>query len=100
MNSNISDVYIMVIFGVVGYLMRKYKYDAPPLVLAFVLGPMMEEALRRSLLMSQGTPLIFFRRPISAVIILIAIFMLVSPLIPGLRKKREKVEKILSESET
>ncbi len=100
MNNNISDVYIMAIFGVFGYLMRKYKYDAPPLVLAFVLGPLMEEALRRSLLMSQGSPLIFFKRPISAVIMLIALFMLISPLIPGFRKRREKVEKILSESET
>jgi putative tricarboxylic transport membrane protein len=89
----------MIIFGIVGYLMRKYKYDAPPLVLALVLGPMMEESLRKSLLMSQGSPFIFFQGPISAVILLFAIFMLVSPLIPGLRKKREKIEKIVSESE-
>ena len=89
----------MIIFGIIGYLMRKYKYDAPPLVLAFVLGTMLEEALRRSLLMSQGNPLIFFQRPISAIILLFAILMLVSPLIPSLRKKREKIEKIISESE-
>jgi hypothetical protein len=59
--------------------------------------PMLEEALRRSLLISQGSPFIFFKRPISAVIILTAIFMLASPFIPGLRKRREKIEKIVSE---
>jgi putative tricarboxylic transport membrane protein len=99
MKNNIYDIFIMIIFGIIGYLMRKYKYDAPPLVLALVLGPMMEESLRRSLLMSQGSPLIFFQRPISALIILTAIFMLVSSLIPGFRKKRGKIEKIVSESE-
>jgi len=99
MKNNIYDIFVMIIFGIIGYLMRKYKYDAPPLVLALVLGPMMEESLRRSLLMSQGSPLIFFQRPISAVIIFFAIFLLLSSLIPGLRKKKEKIEKIVSESE-
>jgi putative tricarboxylic transport membrane protein len=99
MKNNIYDIFIMIIFGIIGYLMRKYKYDAPPLVLALVLGPMMEESLRRSLLMSQGSPLIFFQCPISAIILLFAIFMLVSSLIPGLRRKREKIEKIISETE-
>jgi len=99
MKNNIYDIFIMIIFGIIGYLMRKYKYDAPPLVLALVLGPMMEESLRRSLLMSQGSLLIFFQRPISALIILTAFFMLVSSLIPGFRKKKEKIEKIVSESE-
>ena len=62
MKNNVSDMFVMIIFGIVGYLMRKYKYDAPPLVLALVLGPMMEESLRKSLLMSQGSPLIFFQQ--------------------------------------
>jgi putative tricarboxylic transport membrane protein len=69
-------------------------------VLALVLGPMMEESLRKSLLMSGGSPFIFFQHPISAIILLFAIFMLASSLIPGLRRKREKIEKIVSESET
>ncbi|OHE24621.1 MAG: transporter [Syntrophus sp. GWC2_56_31] len=99
MKNNVSDIFVMIIFGVIGYLMRKYRYDAPPLVLALVLGTMMEESLRRSLLISGGSPFIFFQRPISAVIILGAIFMLGSSLIPGLRKKREKIEKIISEGE-
>lgn len=99
MKNNVSDMFVMIIFGIIGYLMRKYKYDAPPLVLALVLGPIMEESLRRSLLISGGNPFIFFQRPISAVIILFTIFMLVSPLIPGLRKKKREIEKIVSESE-
>ena len=60
----------------------------------------MEESLRRSLLISGGNPFIFFQRPISAVIILFTIFMLVSPFIPGLRKKKEEIEKIVSKSDT
>jgi len=100
MKNNVSDMFIMIIFGIVGYLMRKYKYDAPPLVLALVLGPMMEESVRKSLLMSGGSPFIFFEHPISAIILLIAILMLVSSLIPGLKRKREKIEKIVSEGES
>ena len=93
-------MFVMIIFGIVGYLTRKYKYDAPPLVLALVLGPIMEESLRKSLLMSGGSPFIFFQHPISAIILLFAIFMLGSSLIPGLRKKKKEIEKIVSESKT
>ena len=89
--NNVFDMIIMIIFGVVGYLMRKYKYDLPPLVLAYVLGPLMEQSLRRSLLLSDGSFLIFFSRPISALIMLIAFSLLFSSLIPGLKKKREKI---------
>jgi putative tricarboxylic transport membrane protein len=99
-NNNASDMFMMIIFGIIGYLMRKYRYDAPPLVLSLILGPMMEEALRRSLLMSQGSPLIFLQRPISAIIILLTMFMLISPLIPVLKRKKSKIEKIVSESES
>ena len=81
----------MVIFGMVGYLMKKYKYDAPPLVLAFVLGTRVEESLRRSLLMSGGSPFIFLQRPISAVLFLFAILLLLSPFLPALHKKKADV---------
>ena len=84
-------MYIMIIFGIIGYLMRKYKYDAPPLVLAFVLSPMLEQSLRRSLLLSNGSPLIFLQRPISAGLIILVVVLLVFPLIPKLRKKRGTV---------
>ncbi len=91
LNNNIGDVLVMIIFGVLGYLFRKYRYDVPPLCLAFVLGPIMEQSLRRTLLMSYGQPLIFFQRPISAVFIIVAILLFVAPLMPGLRKRRNKI---------
>jgi putative tricarboxylic transport membrane protein len=91
LNNNTGDMFVMIIFGIIGYVMRKYKYDAPPLVLAFVLCPIMEQSLRRSLLISNGSPLIFIQRPISAGIIVLVIFLLLFPLIPRLRKKRETI---------
>lgn len=94
--NNLWDMFAMVIFGIIGYVMRKYKYDAIPLVLAFVLESRMEESLRQSLLMSNGSPLIFFQRTISGVIIFFTILVLVSSLIPVFRKKTVK---ILSEEE-
>ena len=78
----------MIIFGIIGYLMRKYDYEAPPLVLAFVLGPRMEVSLRRSFLLSDGSPLIFFQRPISLGFMLVAIFLLASSVIPAIKKKK------------
>jgi putative tricarboxylic transport membrane protein len=88
LNHNAGDILVMLIFGVIGYLMRKYKYDAPPLILAFVLCPIMEQSLRRSLLLSDGSCLIFFQRPISAVLIILVIILLMFPLIPRLRRRK------------
>ncbi|MCX6090142.1 MAG: tripartite tricarboxylate transporter permease [Candidatus Atribacteria bacterium] len=87
-NTSITDINIMIIFGLMGYIFRKFGYEAAPLILALVLGPIMEDSLRQSLLMSSGSPLIFFNRPISLVILIIAFLLLVFPLIPGLNKKR------------
>jgi putative tricarboxylic transport membrane protein len=90
-NGNTGDMLVMIIFGIIGYLMRKYKYDAPPLILAFVLCPIMEQNLRRSLLLSEGNPLIFLQRPISAGLIIVVILLLVFPLIPRFRKRKQKL---------
>ena len=79
LNNSIVEVLIMVIFGIIGYLFKKFEYEAAPLVLALVLGPMLEAALRRSLLLSAGNPLIFFTRPISAVLMLVSFLLLLSP---------------------
>ncbi len=87
----VFDIYIMVVFGIVGYLMKKFEYEGAPLVLAFVLGPLLENNLRKSLIMSQGDFSIFFIRPLSAICLLIAFFLLVSPLIPWMRKKRKEI---------
>jgi putative tricarboxylic transport membrane protein len=65
LNNTTFDIAVMTIFGLVGYLMKKFQYEGAPLLLAFVLGPMMEQALRQSLLISHGSFTIFFTRPIS-----------------------------------
>ena len=78
--NNVQDVYIMILFGILGYLMKKYDYEPAPLVLAFVLGPMFENAFRQSLIISGGSPLIFLTRPIAAIFVVISFILLISPL--------------------
>ena len=90
-NYSTMDILIMIGFGVVGYLMKKLQYEGAPLVLAYVLGPMLEMALRQSLTMSDGQFSIFFTRPISAVGIGVAILLVLSPLLPGIGKKRSAI---------
>lgn len=74
--SSSVDLIIMGVFGVIGYLMKKFKYDAAPLILAFVIGPMFENALRQSLLLSHGKFSIFFTRPISLTFMTVALLLL------------------------
>ena len=88
LNNSVTEVLIMVLFGLIGYVFKKFQYEAAPLVLALVLGPMMENSLRQALLMSAGSPAIFFERPISAILMGTAIFLLIFPLIPKFQKKR------------
>jgi putative tricarboxylic transport membrane protein len=89
-NNNAYDILIMVIFGVIGYGMKKLDYEAAPLVLALVLGPIMENAVRRSLVISEGDPTVFFTRPISAFFLILGLLILFSPLF--LKKKRVSAE--------
>lgn len=93
-NSSVTDIYIMIISGIFGYLMRKFGYEGAPLILTFILGPMLETSLRQSLLMSQGSFTIFFSRPISLISLLVILFLVVSPLTPWVRRKRKALEKI------
>ena len=86
-NNSSMDVMIMIIFGVVGYLMQKFDYPPAPFTLAFILAPNFERYLGQSLLMGQGNPFIFFSRPISAVLVSIAILVLMYPLVLKLLKK-------------
>lgn len=95
-NGVIFDVYVMLFFGVVGYLSRKFGYDIAPLVLAFVLGRRLEQSLRQSLLMSQGSFDIFFTSPISAIALGIAILLLISNLVPGLKRGRQLYDRVKS----
>ncbi len=87
-NYSILDLLVMILFGILGYLMKKFNYEGAPLVLAYVLGPMLEMSLRQSLTMSNGSFAIFFVRPISALGIIAAILLVISPLLPWLGKRR------------
>ena len=89
-NNNPYDIIVMIIFGVIGYGMKKLEYEAAPLVLALVLGPIMENALRRSLVIADGDPTVFFTRPISAVFLTLGVPILFSPLF--LKKRGVRVE--------
>jgi putative tricarboxylic transport membrane protein len=92
-NNSVFDIYIMLIFGIMGYLMKKFEYEGAPLVLAFVLGPMMENNLRKSLITSQGDFSIFLTRPLAAASLILAVILLVSPFIPWFSKKRGEIPK-------
>jgi len=93
MNNVTFDLYVMLIFGLFGWIMRKFGYEGAPLVLAYVLGPMLENALRQSLLISQGSFTIFFTRPISAIALGFAFLLLLSNLFPYFKKRREQYER-------
>ena len=80
-NYSVIDLLMTILFGVVGYLMKKFDYQPAPLVLAFILTPFLEQSLRQSLLLSDGSFTIFFVRPISSVILGTAILVLVLPII-------------------
>ncbi len=84
-NNSVFDIKIMIVMGVFGYLARKLKFDLGPLLLAFVLGPIMERSLRQALLMSHGSFGIFFSRPISAVLLGIAILFVAGNLVAARR---------------
>src|SRR5512139_3919606 len=89
--NNTADVIIMLIFGIVGYLMRKFRYDAPPLVLALVLRGELESSLRQSLMLSRGDFSIFVTRPITLGFLIVALLLLVVPIITQ-RKKLSTLE--------
>ena len=92
MNNLSFDLYVMLFFGVVGWMMRKFGYEGAPLILAYVLGPMLENSLRQSLLISQGSFLIFVTRPISAVALGFASLLLLTTLIPHFKKRRQQYD--------
>ncbi len=89
-SNNPFDVYWMAIFGVIGYFLIKLDCEPAPLLLGFVIGRLLEEYLRRAMLLSRGDPFVFFQRPISAVLMILAILALIIVLIPSVSKKREE----------
>ena len=90
LNNNAFDVYMGAGFAVVGYLFYKLSCEPAPLLLGFILGPMMEENLRRALLLSRGDWSTFFTRPLSAGLLLAALLMIVVVSLPSIKNKREE----------
>jgi len=82
------DIWVMGVFGVIGYFLRKLDFEAGPMILAFVLGPILENGLRQSLLMSAGSPLIFITRPISGSLIAILVFFILTQVVYRLTWKK------------
>jgi putative tricarboxylic transport membrane protein len=85
------DVVLAAIFGIIGYVLIKHDFEPAPMLLGFVLGPLMEENLRRAMLIARGDPSVFFTRPISASLLAVAGLLLVLAMLPMLRKRREEV---------
>ncbi len=89
-NNNTFDVSMTAAFGVLGYLFFKLRCEPAPLILGFILGPMMEENLRRAMLLSRGDPTVFFTRPLSLTLLLMAAALVVIVLLPQINKTREQ----------
>jgi putative tricarboxylic transport membrane protein len=90
-NSNAFDLYALAAFGLLGYVLVKLGCEPAPLLLGFVLGPLLEENLRRAMIISRGDPLVFVTHPISAALLAVAAVVLVIVLLPGVARKREEV---------
>ncbi|MES2582641.1 MAG: tripartite tricarboxylate transporter permease [Pseudomonadota bacterium] len=89
-NSNVFDIWMVALFGIAGYLFIKLGTEPAPLLLGFILGPMMEEYLRRALLLSRGDWSVFVTRPLSASLLAAAVLLLVIVLLPSVKSKREE----------
>jgi len=90
LNNSEFDVYLMALFGVFGYICAKLDLEPAPMLLGFIIGPMMEEYLRRALLLSHSDPMVFVTRPISATMLALAAIALAVVMSPTLRRKREE----------
>jgi putative tricarboxylic transport membrane protein len=90
-NSLPTDVMFIGFFGLVGYTLVKFGFEPAPLLLGFVLGRLMEENLRRALIISRGDMMTFVDRPVSAGLLAVAVILLVVALLPSIRKGRDEV---------
>jgi len=90
LNNSPMDLYIVGIMGILGYVLVKLECEPAPLILGYVLGPLMEENLRRALLISRGDPSVFFTRPISLGFMIASGIILVAMVLPAIRKKKEE----------
>jgi putative tricarboxylic transport membrane protein len=97
-NNSLVELNVMIVFGLIGYLMKKTGFEPAPLVMAYILCPFLEEAFRQSLIKSHGDPSIFFQRPISATVLSLACLFIILNIFTGLKKKRKLLmEKIQQE---
>ena len=90
-NNSVFDIWLVALFGVLGYLFAKFGMEPAPLLLGFILGPMMEENLRRALIISGGEWSVFIERPLSATLLLLALIVFVVTLLPSINKRRQKI---------
>ncbi len=90
-NNSVFDIWIMLLFGLLGVFLIKVGAEPAPFVLGFILGPLMEENFRRAMNLSRGDPMVFVERPISAVLLLMSLALLVILILPAVRAKREQV---------
>ncbi len=90
LNNNEFDIWLMALFGLFGYICAKLGAEPAPMLLGYIIGPMMEEYLRRALLLSHSDPMVFLRSPISATMLAMAAIALIIVMLPALRKKREE----------
>jgi len=90
LSNNPFDCLVMAVFGLLGYVCVKLECEPAPMILGFILGPLMEENLRRAMLLSRGDATVFFTKPISAAFMIAAIALLVIIALPNIRKKREE----------
>jgi TctA family transporter len=88
-NNNAVDVYLCALVGAIGTILVRLECEPAPLILGFVLGPLMEEYLRRAMLLSRGDPSVFFTRPMSLAFMIGAVLILAVMIAPALRGKRE-----------
>jgi TctA family transporter len=91
LSNNPFDLVVMAVFGLLGYVCTKLECEPAPMILGFILGPLMEENLRRAMLLSRGDPTVFITKPISAGFIIASLILLVIVALPALRKKRREV---------
>jgi putative tricarboxylic transport membrane protein len=88
-NTNFTQIVMTAVFAVFGYVLIKFECEPAPLVLGFILGPLMEENLRRSLVISRGDPMVFLERPISATLLVLTAAVIALIVLPQIRKSRE-----------
>jgi putative tricarboxylic transport membrane protein len=97
--NNVTDILLVCVFGALGYLMKKFGFEPGPLVLAFVLGAILESALRRSLILFEGDPAGFVTRPISGALVVLLLIVLILPVVRWVRRLRSQAAEPAKEKE-